>query len=66
MLRRAKELKKKIARTKGFKEYKKTLDMAKFSEEKQKQVVERLGEPTVSYEAFTASLPADECRTSIL
>ncbi|XP_039021589.1 actin-depolymerizing factor 1-like [Hibiscus syriacus] len=31
-------------------------------EEKQKQVVvEKLGEPTDSYEDFTASLPADEC-----
>jgi cofilin len=32
-------------------------------EEKQKQViVEKLGEPAQSYEDFTASLPADECR----
>ncbi|KAL4324661.1 hypothetical protein GQ457_11G009140 [Hibiscus cannabinus] len=35
-------------------------------EEKQKQVVvEKLGEPTDSYEAFTASLPADECRYAV-
>ncbi|KAK3226405.1 hypothetical protein Dsin_006267 [Dipteronia sinensis] len=32
-------------------------------EEKQKQViVEKLGEPAESYEDFSASLPADECR----
>lgn len=32
-------------------------------EEKQKQVVvEKVGEPTQSYEDFTASLPVDECR----
>ncbi|MBA0782456.1 hypothetical protein Gotri_000338 [Gossypium trilobum] len=35
-------------------------------EEKQKQVVvEKVGEPTDSYEAFTASLPADECRYAV-
>ncbi|XVE52703.1 hypothetical protein DITRI_Ditri02bG0144500 [Diplodiscus trichospermus] len=35
-------------------------------EEKQKQVVvEKLGEPSDSYEAFTASLPADECRYAV-
>lgn len=35
-------------------------------EEKQKQVVvEKLGEPTQSYEDFTASLPADECRYAV-
>ncbi|KAK8651364.1 hypothetical protein V6N13_140968 [Hibiscus sabdariffa] len=35
-------------------------------EEKQKQVVvEKLGEPADSYEAFTASLPADECRYAV-
>ncbi|XP_010534301.1 PREDICTED: actin-depolymerizing factor 1-like [Tarenaya hassleriana] len=32
----------------------------------QKQVVvEKLGEPTESYEAFAASLPADECRYAV-
>ncbi|KAK3407648.1 hypothetical protein EUGRSUZ_J00048 [Eucalyptus grandis] len=35
-------------------------------EEKQKQViVEKLGEPANSYEDFTASLPADECRYAV-
>lgn len=35
-------------------------------EEKQKQVVvEKVGEPTQSYEDFTASLPSDECRYAI-
>lgn len=35
-------------------------------EEKQKQVVvEKLGEPSESYEDFTASLPADECRYAV-
>ncbi|ONK67793.1 uncharacterized protein A4U43_C05F3830 [Asparagus officinalis] len=35
-------------------------------DEKLKQVVvEKLGEPTMSYEDFTASLPADECRYAI-
>ncbi|MBA0751333.1 hypothetical protein Gogos_000263 [Gossypium gossypioides] len=35
-------------------------------EEKQKQVVvEKVGEPTDNYEAFTASLPADECRYAV-
>ncbi|GFS37904.1 actin depolymerizing factor 4 [Actinidia rufa] len=35
-------------------------------EEKQKQVVvEKVGEPTNSYEDFTASLPADECRYAV-
>lgn len=35
-------------------------------EEKQKQVVvEKLGEPTESYEAFSASLPANECRYAV-
>ncbi|KAF9674773.1 hypothetical protein SADUNF_Sadunf10G0161800 [Salix dunnii] len=35
-------------------------------EEKQKQViVEKLGEPADSYEDFTASLPADECRYAV-
>ncbi|MBA0750560.1 hypothetical protein Gogos_001969 [Gossypium gossypioides] len=35
-------------------------------EEKQKQVImEKLGEPTGSYEAFTSSLPADECRYAV-
>ncbi|GMN57278.1 hypothetical protein TIFTF001_026387 [Ficus carica] len=35
-------------------------------EEKQKQVlVEKLGEPTESYENFTANLPADECRYAV-
>ncbi|KAJ6303168.1 hypothetical protein OIU77_017116 [Salix suchowensis] len=35
-------------------------------EEKQKQViVEKLGEPAQSYEDFTASLPADECRYAV-
>lgn len=35
-------------------------------EEKLKQVVvEKLGEPAQSYEEFTASLPADECRYAV-
>ncbi|GAB2214719.1 hypothetical protein Droror1_Dr00019081 [Drosera rotundifolia] len=35
-------------------------------EEKQKQViVEKLGEPTESYEDFTASLPENECRYAV-
>ncbi|EHA8586478.1 actin-depolymerizing factor 7 [Cocos nucifera] len=35
-------------------------------EEKLKQViVEKVGEPTLSYEDFTASLPVDECRYAI-
>ncbi|EPS73519.1 actin-depolymerizing factor, partial [Genlisea aurea] len=35
-------------------------------EEKQKQVVvEKLGEPTQTYEDFTASLPAQECRYAV-
>nr|XP_023912119.1 actin-depolymerizing factor 1-like [Quercus suber] len=35
-------------------------------EEKQKQViVEKLGEPTDSYEDFSASLPANECRYAV-
>ncbi|KAL2896945.1 Actin-depolymerizing factor 2 [Bienertia sinuspersici] len=35
-------------------------------EEKQKQVVvEKVGEPTESYEDFTASIPADECRYAV-
>ncbi|KAH8497127.1 hypothetical protein H0E87_019720 [Populus deltoides] len=35
-------------------------------EEKQKQViVEKLGEPADSYENFSASLPADECRYAV-
>ncbi|ERN07755.1 hypothetical protein AMTRI_Chr08g163050 [Amborella trichopoda] len=35
-------------------------------EEKLKQViVEKLGEPTDGYEAFTASLPANECRYAV-
>ncbi|XP_052201638.1 actin-depolymerizing factor 2-like [Diospyros lotus] len=35
-------------------------------EEKQKQVVvEKVGEPANSYEDFTASLPADECRYAV-
>ncbi|MBA0633368.1 hypothetical protein Godav_001982 [Gossypium davidsonii] len=35
-------------------------------EEKQKQVVvEKLGEPSQSYDDFTASLPADECRYAV-
>ena len=35
-------------------------------EEKQKQViVEKLGEPTESYEDFSASLPANECRYAV-
>ncbi|XP_057979460.1 actin-depolymerizing factor 1-like [Malania oleifera] len=35
-------------------------------EEKQKQVVvEKLGEPTQSYEDFTASIPANECRYAV-
>ncbi|KAL2229461.1 UNVERIFIED_CONTAM: Actin-depolymerizing factor 1 [Sesamum indicum] len=35
-------------------------------EEKQKQVVvEKVGEPTQSYDDFTASLPADECRYAV-
>ncbi|XP_038989018.1 actin-depolymerizing factor 7 isoform X1 [Phoenix dactylifera] len=35
-------------------------------DEKSKQViVEKVGEPTLSYEDFTASLPADECRYAI-
>ncbi|KAB1217917.1 Actin-depolymerizing factor 2 [Morella rubra] len=35
-------------------------------EEKQKQVVvEKLGEPADSYEDFSASLPADECRYAV-
>nr|XP_029120238.1 actin-depolymerizing factor 7 isoform X1 [Elaeis guineensis] len=35
-------------------------------EEKLKQIiVEKVGEPTLSYEDFTASLPADECRYAI-
>ena len=35
-------------------------------EEKQKQVVvEKVGEPTQSYEDFAASLPSDECRYAV-
>ncbi|GMH07424.1 hypothetical protein Nepgr_009264 [Nepenthes gracilis] len=35
-------------------------------EEQQKQVVvEKLGDPTESYENFTASLPVDECRYAV-
>ncbi|KAK4408838.1 Actin-depolymerizing factor 2 [Sesamum angolense] len=35
-------------------------------EEKQKQViVEKLGEPSQTYDDFTASLPADECRYAV-
>ncbi|KMT17537.1 hypothetical protein BVRB_2g037390 [Beta vulgaris subsp. vulgaris] len=35
-------------------------------EEKQKQViVEKVGEPSESYEDFTASIPADECRYAV-
>lgn len=35
-------------------------------EEKQKQVVvEKVGEPSDSYEDFTASLPADGCRYAV-
>lgn len=35
-------------------------------EEKQKQViVEKLGEPTQTYEDFTANLPAEECRYAV-
>jgi len=35
-------------------------------EEEQKQViVEKVGEPAQSYEDFTASLPADECRYAV-
>ncbi|XP_039144758.1 actin-depolymerizing factor 7-like [Dioscorea cayenensis subsp. rotundata] len=35
-------------------------------EEKQKEIiVEKVGEPTQSYEDFTASLPANECRYAI-
>lgn len=35
-------------------------------EEKQKQVmVEKVGEPTQSYEDFAASLPTDECRYAV-
>ncbi|CAN1174028.1 Actin-depolymerizing factor 2 [Linum perenne] len=35
-------------------------------EEQQKQViVEKLGEPTDSYDNFSASLPADECRYAV-
>ncbi|KAL7235095.1 hypothetical protein ACSBR1_018558 [Camellia fascicularis] len=35
-------------------------------EEKQKQVImEKVGEPAQSYEDFTASLPADECRYAV-
>ncbi|XVF76604.1 hypothetical protein PTKIN_Ptkin13bG0279100 [Pterospermum kingtungense] len=35
-------------------------------EEKQKQViVEKVGEPTESYEDFTKSLPVDECRYAV-
>ncbi|KAL2896960.1 Actin-depolymerizing factor 1 [Bienertia sinuspersici] len=35
-------------------------------EEKQKQViVEKVGEPTESYEDFIASIPADECRYAV-
>lgn len=35
-------------------------------EEKQKEViVEKVGEPAQSYEDFTASLPADECRYAV-
>ncbi|XP_057782816.1 actin-depolymerizing factor 4-like isoform X1 [Salvia miltiorrhiza] len=35
-------------------------------EEKQKQViVEKLGEPTETYEDFTANLPAEECRYAV-
>ncbi|KAL6620371.1 hypothetical protein ACP70R_035510 [Stipagrostis hirtigluma subsp. patula] len=35
-------------------------------EEKQKQIiVDMLGEPTMSYEEFTACLPANECRYAI-
>lgn len=35
-------------------------------EEKQKQVVvEKVGEPTQSYEDFAESLPADECRYAV-
>ncbi|KAL0369781.1 UNVERIFIED_CONTAM: Actin-depolymerizing factor 2 [Sesamum angustifolium] len=35
-------------------------------EEKQKQVmVEKLGEPSETYDDFSASLPADECRYAV-
>lgn len=35
-------------------------------EEKQKQVVvEKVGEPALSYDDFAASLPADECRYAV-
>jgi cofilin len=35
-------------------------------EEKQKQVVvEKVGEPSLGYEDFTASLPSDECRYAV-
>lgn len=35
-------------------------------EEKQKQVVvEKIGEPTETHEAFNAALPADECRYAV-
>ncbi|KAL2530013.1 Actin-depolymerizing factor 4 [Forsythia ovata] len=35
-------------------------------EEKQKQViVDKIGEPTETYDDFTASLPADECRYAV-
>lgn len=35
-------------------------------EEKQKQiVVEKVGEPSLSYEEFASNLPADECRYAV-
>ena len=34
-------------------------------EEQQQVVVEKVGEPTNSYDDFTASLPADECRYAV-
>ncbi|KAK4558192.1 hypothetical protein ACB098_10G065700 [Castanea mollissima] len=36
-----------------------------FKIEQQQVVVEKLGEPTESYDDFTASLPANECRYAV-
>ncbi|CAK9176493.1 unnamed protein product [Ilex paraguariensis] len=37
----------------------------KIEEEQNQVVVEKVGEPTESYEDFTASLPANECRYAV-
>lgn len=37
----------------------------KIKENVQQVVVDQLGSPTASYDEFTASLPADECRYAV-